>query len=226
MKATPGVSAFFMARALPASVFKLTSIHLSIVHNGSAAAGQSDSKTSGGIIQLVQQNYIIKLMAVKIIKGAPNISARAWFVLKAYHEAPSSLLVVVSREEDLASWLDAFNSLSGLLPQLPPFEVCLWGADRGLRAKAMSALYTPRDGKHYFHLASPEAIAEPLPEPGEYAALMFSFRQGWTYERSAALGLFVKAGYERVSFVEEKGQASSQKYNKTLKSAYSISLKH
>ena len=149
-------------------------------------------------------------MDVKLIRGAPNISARAWFALKIYEKAPSNMLVVVAREEELSSWLNAVNSLAALLPRLPPFEVCLWGGDRALRARAMGALYAPQPGKNYFHLASPGAAAEPLPEAGAYAELGLSFRQGWTYPRSAALDNFVKAAYERVAFVEERGQFAAR----------------
>ncbi len=149
-------------------------------------------------------------MAVKFIKGAPNISAKAWFALKAYEAAPSSMLVAASGEEALTSWLHAFNSLSGLLKGLPPFEVCLWGGDTSERARAMRALYAPEPGKNYIHAASPEAITEPLMPGGDYAALRFYFRQGHSYERNASLDLFIKAGYERTSFVEERGQFAAR----------------
>jgi len=156
------------------------------------------------------QNYIINPMAVKFIKGVPNISAKAWFVLKAYEKAPSDILVAASGDEALSSWLHAFNSLPDLLGALPPFTVCLWGGDRSERARAMRALYSPEPGKKYIHVASPEALAEPLMAGDAYAALRFYFRQSHSYERSASLDLFIKAGYERTSFVEEKGQFAAR----------------
>ena len=101
-------------------------------------------------------------MTVKVIKGAPNLSAKAWFALKACERAPSNMLVAAAGEDVLVSWQHAFNSLSGLIKDLPPFEVCLWGADSSERARAMRALYSPEPGKNYIHVASPQALAEPL----------------------------------------------------------------
>ncbi|MBI5743651.1 MAG: DEAD/DEAH box helicase [Elusimicrobia bacterium] len=144
------------------------------------------------------------------VKGTPNISAKAWFALKAYSGAPSCLLVAASGEETLSSWQHAFKSLAGLMKGLPPFEVCLWGGDRSERARAMRALYSPEPGRNYIHVASPEALSEPLVDGGVYAGLRFSFRQGYDYERPAVLDRFIKAGYERVSFVEEKGQFAAR----------------
>ncbi|MDD5209691.1 MAG: DEAD/DEAH box helicase [Elusimicrobiales bacterium] len=149
-------------------------------------------------------------MNAKVIKGTPNISAKAWFALKAYEKAPSNMLVGASGDAALASWLHAFNSLSGLLPGLPPFEVCLWGGDSSEKARAMRALYAPAPGKNYIHVASPEALAEPLMAGEAYSSLRFFFRHGHSYERSASLDLFIKAGYERTSFVEEKGQFAAR----------------
>ena len=149
-------------------------------------------------------------MTAKVIKGTPNISAKAWFALKAYEKAPSGMLVAASGEDVLSSWLHAFNSLSSLLPGLPPFEVCLWGGDSSEKARAMRALYSPEPGKNYIHVASPEALAEPLMAGESYSSLRFYFRQGHAYERTASLDLFIKAGYERVSFVEEKGQFAAR----------------
>ncbi len=149
-------------------------------------------------------------MDVKVIKGVPNISAKAWFALKAYEKAPSNILVAASGEDALDSWLHAFNSLSGLIKELPPFTVCLWGGDSSEKAKAMRALYSPEPGRNYVHVASPEALAEPLMAGEAYSSLRFFFRQGHSYERTASLDLFIKAGYERVSFVEEKGQFAAR----------------
>ena len=149
-------------------------------------------------------------MTVKVVKGAPNVSAKAWFALKAYEKAPSNMLVAASGEDALVSWLHAFRSLSGLLKDLPPFEVCLWGGDNSERARAMRALYSPAPGVNYIHVASPEAMAEPLMAGESYASLKFSFKQGYSYHRAEALDRFVKAGYERTSFVEEKGQYAAR----------------
>ena len=149
-------------------------------------------------------------MGVREIKGAPNLSARAWYALKAYEGAPCNLLVGASGEEALPSWLHALNSLASLLPGLPPFEVCLWSGDLSERAKAMRALYSPEPGRNYIHVASPEALSEALMPEAEYSDLRFSFKQSYSYARSAAIDLFIKAGYERVSFVEEKGEFAAR----------------
>ncbi|MCM2266426.1 MAG: hypothetical protein NDI60_01480, partial [Elusimicrobiales bacterium] len=149
-------------------------------------------------------------MEPKSVRGTPNISAKAWFALKAYEAAPSCLLVGAAGEDQLSGWLHAFNSLSGLLKDLPPFEVCLWGGDLSERAKAMRALYSPAPGRHYVHIASPEALVEALMPEAEYSGLRFSFKQGYDYERPAVLDRFLKGGYERVSFVEERGQFAAR----------------
>ena len=149
-------------------------------------------------------------MLAKAVKGAPNISAKAWFALRQYERAPSHLLVAAAGEEALSSWQHAFKSLSGLITGLPPFEICLWGGDLSERAKAMRALYSPEPGRFYFHIATPEAFSEALMAEGEYSGLRFAFKQGYSYERAVALDLFIKAGYERVSFVEERGQFAAR----------------
>jgi len=149
-------------------------------------------------------------MLAKAVKGVPNISAKAWFALKQYEREPGHLLVAAAGEDALSSWQHAFNSLAGLLPGLPRFEVCLWGGDLSERAKSMRALYSPEPGRNYIHVASPEAVAEALMPESEYSGLRFSFKQAYTYARSAAIDLFIKAGYERVSFVEEKGEFAAR----------------
>ncbi|HCC46594.1 MAG TPA: hypothetical protein DEQ38_00510 [Elusimicrobia bacterium] len=149
-------------------------------------------------------------MIAKAVKGAPNISAKVWFALKEYERAPSHLLLAAAGDEVLPSWQHAFNSLAGLLPGLPPFEICLWGGDLGERARAMRALYSPEPGRNYIHIAAPEALTQALMPEAEYSDLRFSFKQAYTYARSAAIDLFIKAGYERVSFVEEKGEFAAR----------------
>ncbi len=149
-------------------------------------------------------------MLPKAVKGVPNVSAKAWFALKEYERAPGLVLVAAASEDALPQWQHAFKSLAGLLPGLPPFEVCLWGGDLSERARAMRALYAPEPGRNYFHVASPEACAEALMAREEYSDLGFSFKQAHDYERVHALDLFLKAGYERVSFVEEKGQFAAR----------------
>ena len=148
-------------------------------------------------------------MAILPVKGVPNISAKVWSALKAYEAAPSDMLAVTASDADLSLWVNAVNSLSPLV-KLPPFELCVWGGDVALRARAMRALYAPERGKRYFHLASPEALTEPLPEGAVYAGLSFAFKQGWNYKRGEALDRFIKAGYERVPFVEERGQFAAR----------------
>jgi len=149
-------------------------------------------------------------MIAKAVKGAPNISAKAWFALRKYQQAPSHMLVAAAGDEALSSWQHAFNSLAGLLPGLPAFEVCLWGGDLSERAKAMRALYSPEPGRFYLHVATPEAFAEALMPEAEYSDLRFAFKQAYNYERAAILDRFIKAGYERVSFVEEKGEFAAR----------------
>lgn len=149
-------------------------------------------------------------MTAKAVKGVPNISAKAWYALDAYRKGPSHLLIAASDDEALTSWQHAFNSLAGLLPGLPPFEVCLWGGDLSDRARSMRALYSPEAGKFCFHVAAPETLSEALVPEAEYSELGFSFKQGYSYERVAVLDRFARAGYERVSFVEEKGQYAAR----------------
>ncbi|HNW44649.1 MAG TPA: CarD family transcriptional regulator [Elusimicrobiales bacterium] len=149
-------------------------------------------------------------MPAKFVTGVPNISAKAWFALKAYEKAPSNLLIAAAGDEALSSWKHAFNSLSRLLPALPLFEVCLWGVDSSERARAMRALYAPEPGKNYLYVASPAALPEPLMAGEAYRGLRFHFRLAHSYERNASLDLFIKAGYERTSFVEEKGQFAAR----------------
>jgi len=132
-------------------------------------------------------------MSEKFVRGTPNISAKAWFALGEYARAPGQLLVGAAGEQDLDTWQHAFKSLAGLVPGLPPFVVCLWGADLSERARAMRALYSPEAGLNYVHIASPEALSEALMAETEYSDLRFSFKQGYDYERAAVLDRFLKA---------------------------------
>ena len=148
-------------------------------------------------------------MRARAVKGAPNISAKAWFALKLYASAPGPLMVAAASDADLESWLHAFNSLAGLL-KTPPFKVCLWGGDSSEKARAMRALYSPEPGMNYIHVASPEALRETVMDAAGYEEHRFYFRQGRDYDRGEALDRFIKAGYERVSFVEERGQFAAR----------------
>ncbi len=149
-------------------------------------------------------------MKAGTIKGAPNISAKVWCMLMSYRAAPCHMLAAAADEEALDSWRNAFNSLSSLLRGLPPLEVRLWGGDLSERARAMRALYSPEPGLYYLHIASPEALCGTLMPEEEYSALGFSFKQSYSYARSVSIDLFAKAGYERVSFVEERGQFAAR----------------
>ncbi len=148
-------------------------------------------------------------MKIRTIKGAPNTGAKAWFALKEYARAPGHMLVAAASEEALDAWQHAFNSLSSLA-KVPPFKVCLWGGDTSEKARAMKALYSPEPGMNYLHVASPEALRETVMDAAGYEDRRFYFRQGHCYERGASLDRFIKAGYERVSFVEERGQFAAR----------------
>jgi len=140
------------------------------------------------------------------LRGAPDIGARAWAVLKHFEERPSHILIITGNEAEFSDWKNAFLSLKELLPELPGFSLCLWSGDAGSRARAMRDLFQPREKVFNIHIMLEELLSFPLPAARIYTALSVNLRQGSAYKRSALTDSFLKSGYERVQFVEERGE--------------------
>ncbi|MBU2574101.1 MAG: DEAD/DEAH box helicase [Elusimicrobia bacterium] len=155
-------------------------------------------------------------MDIKVIRGVPNLSARAMYLLKELEEKKSDILLLVKEEEVFADFANAFSSLKEPAAG-KKFELLFWGSDRSLRAQALKFLYArpasalggggakPSDTSLVF-IATPEAFSEKIMGRDAYAGLGFEFRTGGTYPRAGLSGKFQKAGYARVSFVENKGE--------------------
>ena len=175
----------------------------------------------------------LKLMAVKVITGAPNLSARAMCLFKALEEKKGDILLVVKEEEAFADFANAFSSLNGLRPAPLDFEPLFWGSDGASRAQAIKSLYTRpallapeqtismpgvNPGTKLPHqksgvrplilLTTPEGLAEKIIGRGAYEELVFKFSPGGIYPRAELSGKFQKAGYTRVAFVESRGEYS------------------
>ena len=155
-------------------------------------------------------------MDVKVIGGAPNLSARAMCLLEALEEKNGDILLVVKEEEVFADFANAFSSLKDLFPGAVDFEPLFWGSDPALRAQALKSLYASAPlppesrptsgGKPRILLTTPESLAEKIISREAYGGLKFEFRPGGTYPRAELPGKFQKAGYARVAFVENRGE--------------------
>jgi transcription-repair coupling factor (superfamily II helicase) len=165
-------------------------------------------------------------MDVKVIRGAPNLSARAMCLLKAMtgavsqaygpqtvkalEEKKGDILLVVKEEELFADYANAFSSLKGLFADAFDLETLFWGSDAALRAQALKALYARPSARPRILLTTPEGLAEKLLDRAAYGGLVFEFRPGGTYLRAELSGKFQKAGYARVSFVENRGEYATR----------------
>ncbi|MEI7481180.1 MAG: DEAD/DEAH box helicase [Elusimicrobiota bacterium] len=145
-------------------------------------------------------------MDIKIVRGAPNVSARAMCLLRTLEEKKGDILLVVKEEEEFADYANAFNSLKGLSCAPVDFEPLFWGSDAALRAQALKFLYVRPGGRSLILLTTPEGLSEKMMGRGAYQGLAFEFSPGGTYPRAELSGKFQKAGYARVAFVESRGE--------------------
>jgi len=145
-------------------------------------------------------------MDIKIVRGAPNVSARAMCLLRTLEEKKGDILLVVKEEEEFADYANAFNSLKGMSCAPVDFEPLFWGSDAALRAQALKFLYVRPGGRSLILLTTPEGLSEKMMERGAYQGLAFEFSPGGTYPRAELSGKFQKAGYARVAFVESRGE--------------------
>ncbi len=145
-------------------------------------------------------------MDIKIVRGAPNVSARAMCLLSTLEEKKGDILLVVKEEEEFADYANAFNSLKGLSCAPVDFEPLFWGSDAALRAQALKFLYVRPGSRSLILLTTPEGLSEKMMERGAYQGLAFEFSPGGTYPRAELSGKFQKAGYARVAFVESRGE--------------------
>ena len=145
-------------------------------------------------------------MDIKIVSGAPNVSARAMCLLRTLEEKKGDILLVVKEEEEFADYANAFNSLKGMSCAPVDFEPLFWGSDAALRAQALKFLYVRPGGRSLILLTTPEGLSEKMMERGAYQGLAFEFSPGGTYPRAELSGKFQKAGYARVAFVESRGE--------------------
>ncbi|HAF95418.1 MAG: hypothetical protein A2X34_00935 [Elusimicrobia bacterium GWC2_51_8] len=147
-------------------------------------------------------------MDFTVVKGAPNTGARAWFLLKEMQKEPSCVFLLTSSEE-LEPYSNALASLSRFAGKLPDFETVLWSQSPEVKARALKTIYGGACAtKKIIFISSVEAFGEKLPSRASYTALGFSFKIGLSYSRQEMQNRFLKAGYSRVSFVEERGQCA------------------
>ena len=142
------------------------------------------------------------------VKGVPNVGARVWFLLKELQKEPSCIFLLTGSEE-LELYSNAFTALAPFAGNLPEFEVVLWSQLPEVKARALKTVYGGSLArKKTIFISSLEAFGENLPASAAYKALGFSFKTGWSYARQEMQNRFLKAGYRRVSFVEERGQCA------------------
>lgn len=139
------------------------------------------------------------------MRGAPNLSARAMYLLKELERKKGDILLLVKEEETFADFANAFSSLKEPAAG-KKFELLFWGSDHSLRAQALKFLYSKPADTSLVLIATPEAFAGKIMGRDAYGGLGFEFRTGGTYPRAALSGKFQKAGYARVPFVENRGE--------------------
>jgi len=134
------------------------------------------------------------------------VSARAMCLLNALETKKGGILLIVKEEEAFADYANAFSSLKGLLTGPADIEPLFWGSDAALRAQTLKSLYKPGAGRPLILLTTPEGLAEKVMGREAYGGLSFSFSPGSVYPRAELSGKFQKAGYNRVPFVENRGE--------------------
>jgi len=140
------------------------------------------------------------------VKGVPNLSARIWFALTIQQKKNTDVLFII-RADEAPEAINAAESLLSVLPDdAEKPEICLWEGDTARRAGAVKKLCGGIKGAKRFHILSGETVSGTFPDTAAYSERTIWLTRGHNYPRSAITARLTENGYERVSFVEERGE--------------------
>ncbi len=142
---------------------------------------------------------------VKKICGVPNMTAAAMLALERLDAGAACVVWAAAQEEDFQEFAAAAAGLRQALGRKPP-ELLTWGSEPGQRAEALRRLYDPAGLDGRILLIPAVHLADKVMPPGEFSGLGFALKPGLSYPRAELLRRIEKAGYERSSFVETRGE--------------------
>ena len=140
------------------------------------------------------------------VKGVPNLSARIWFALTIQQKKNTDVLFII-RADEAPEAMNAAESLLSVLPDdAEKPEICLWEGDTARRAVAVKKLCGGIKCAKRFHILSEETVSGTFPDTAAYSERTIWITRGHNYPRSVITARLTGNGYERVSFVEERGE--------------------
>lgn len=139
------------------------------------------------------------------ITGVPNLSSRLWFAFLRQIEKKTDVLFII-RPEEAHETLNAAESLFSIFPEnVAKPELCMWETDEAQKAAALKTLCS-HDRRVCFHIISEETMGETFPDRFAYESMTLRLEQGREYSRNFITGKLSEHGYERVYFVEDRGE--------------------
>jgi transcription-repair coupling factor (superfamily II helicase) len=139
------------------------------------------------------------------------VPAAAWVGELLAHDLDRPLLVVVPREADALTWMEAAQLFSGRAdsavyfpaPSLTPYQ----DAEVSLLVRAQEAVALDRvlSGGASTVVTTPRALFRLLPTPAAYASLVLDLRPGDDRPIEALAAHLVRAGFRRTDLVYEVG---------------------
>ncbi|MHB9155498.1 MAG: transcription-repair coupling factor, partial [Endomicrobiales bacterium] len=128
-------------------------------------------------------------------------SGRAYFVLEQYRQGGT--FVVVTGEDEVSSWRDNLKALGQFFeaPEVYTFPQ----SDHFERLSTLKSI--AGDGRGII-ITTPESLVTKTVSPANLQKDTLMLEPGRNYEFNALIDTLSKLGYQRVDFVEEKGQFS------------------
>lgn len=140
------------------------------------------------------------------VKGIPNLSARMWFaMLRQQQKKQDAVFVIKAEEADEA--LNSAESLFAILPKdIQKPRLCLWEGDTAQQSDALKDLCRKSEDSLRFHIVSEQTMADYFPDSTAYEEMTIRVSRGGTYPRGNLTRKLTEHGYERVYFVEDRGE--------------------
>jgi len=137
-------------------------------------------------------------------------AARALAVAELLQAHPRAALVLVAGLPDAHRWTQDLRFFGALAAEFPEREPRLWRGGHHREADAERAVISRRllAGEPLVVVATPSALATPLPSRAEFAARTLRLGVRDSLDRELLLEALERAGYERVDTVVEVGQWS------------------
>ena len=138
------------------------------------------------------------------------MSARIWFALDRQQKRNTDVLFIV-RADEAPEAMNAAESLLSIIPEnAEKPELCLWEGDTAKRAAALKKLCGGPKGAKRFHILSEETLYGTFPDAAAYKKRTVCLKRGHDYPRHKITAVLIENGYERVPFVEERGEYAAR----------------